>query len=159
MTLVHLKIEKYRISRPRPIDGSDLVLTEWTPHRKSTHKMKNRSWVCRFPELLLQFYSACGAPMPCAAGSSIYISLSDLRWVGNSMGRPQNLSIFFSPGVFVRFSCSKHSESIRNRKSIHFCIENIWILPRGWEVLIQKAEQKKTLFEMAITFGIFNIFH
>ena len=40
MTLVHLKIEKYRISRPRPIDGSDLVLTEWTPHRKSTHRVK-----------------------------------------------------------------------------------------------------------------------
>ena len=51
MTLVHLKIEKYRISRPRPIDGSDLVLTEWTPHRKSTHKMKNRSWVWWFPVL------------------------------------------------------------------------------------------------------------
>ena len=30
MTLVHLKIEKYRIERTRPIYRSDLVLTEWT---------------------------------------------------------------------------------------------------------------------------------
>ena len=80
MTLVHLKIEKYRISRTRPIDGSDLVLTEWTPHRKSTHKIKNRSWVCRFPELLLQFYSACGAPMPCAAGSSSWENQNPLHF-------------------------------------------------------------------------------
>ena len=70
MTLVHLKIEKYRISRPRPIDGSDLVLTEWTPHRKSTHKMKNRSWIWRFPEVFCSLWLACGAPMPCGAGSS-----------------------------------------------------------------------------------------
>ena len=71
MPLVHLKIEKYRLERARPVGGVDLVLTEWTPHRKSTHKMKNQSWIWRFPEVLLQSYSACGAPMPCAAGSSI----------------------------------------------------------------------------------------
>ena len=51
MTLVHLKIEKYRLERARPVGGVDLVLTEWTPHRKSTHKMKNQSWIWRFPEL------------------------------------------------------------------------------------------------------------
>ena len=37
--MVHLKIEKYRNERPRPIGRVDLVLTEWTPHRKSTHKI------------------------------------------------------------------------------------------------------------------------
>ena len=51
MTLVHLKIEKYLLERTRPIDGSDLVLTEWTPRPKSTHKMKNRSWIWRFPDV------------------------------------------------------------------------------------------------------------
>lgn len=51
MPLAHLKIEKYRLSRPRPADGSDLVLTEWTPHRKSTHRMKNRSCVWWFPDV------------------------------------------------------------------------------------------------------------
>ena len=40
MTLAHLEIEKCRIERPRPVGGVDLVLTEWTPPRKSTHKMK-----------------------------------------------------------------------------------------------------------------------
>ena len=80
MALVHLKIEKYRISRPRPIGGSDLVLTEWTPRRKSTHKMKNRSSGYRFPEILLQFYSACGAPMPCAAGSSIALVHTNVQF-------------------------------------------------------------------------------
>ena len=50
MRLVHLKIEKCRSERARPVDGVDLVLTEWTPHRKSTHKMKNRSWIWWFPE-------------------------------------------------------------------------------------------------------------
>ena len=70
LPLAHLKIEKYRISRPRPSDGSHLVLTECTPHRKSTHKMKNRSWIWRFPEVFCRHWSACGAPMPCGAGSS-----------------------------------------------------------------------------------------
>ena len=31
MTLSHLKIEKYRLERARPVGGVDLVLTEWTP--------------------------------------------------------------------------------------------------------------------------------
>ena len=70
MRLVHLKIEKCRSERARPMDGVDLVLTEWTPHRKSTHKMKNRSWFGGSQCFLLHLYSACGAPMPCAAGSS-----------------------------------------------------------------------------------------
>ena len=63
--LVHLKIKKYQSERPRPIDGLDLVMTEWTSPRKSTHEMKNRS--CSIYPL----WSACGAPMPCGAGSSI----------------------------------------------------------------------------------------
>ena len=28
MTLVHLKIEKYRLERARPVDGVDTVLTD-----------------------------------------------------------------------------------------------------------------------------------
>ena len=44
--LVHLEIET------RPSDGSHLMLTEWTPPRKSTHKMNDQSWVWRFPELI-----------------------------------------------------------------------------------------------------------
>ena len=55
MTLVHLKIKKMQIERTRPIYGSDLVLTEWTPPRKSTHKMKNRSWVWWFLEVSTAF--------------------------------------------------------------------------------------------------------
>ena len=70
MTLVHLKIEKYRIARTRSIGGSDLVLTEWTPHRKPTHKMKIEVEFGGSQCFLLHLYSACGAPMPCAAGSS-----------------------------------------------------------------------------------------
>ena len=41
MPLAHLEIEKCRIERPRPCDGSHLVLTEWTYTRKSTHRMKH----------------------------------------------------------------------------------------------------------------------
>ena len=68
MTLVHLKIEKYLMSRPRPADGSDLVLTEWTPTQKSTHKMKNRSWIWCFLEVSAADY---GAPKtPWGSGSS-----------------------------------------------------------------------------------------
>ena len=50
MPLAHLKIEKCRLERTRPVDGVDLVLTEWTPPRKSTHKMKNQSWIWWFPD-------------------------------------------------------------------------------------------------------------
>ena len=71
MTLVHLKIEKCRLERARPMGGVELVLTEWTPSRKSTHRMKNQSWFGGSQSFLLQFYSACGAPMPRGAGSSI----------------------------------------------------------------------------------------
>ena len=55
MPLAHLKIEKYRLERARPADRSDLVLTEWTYTRKSTHKMKNRSWVWWFLEVSTAF--------------------------------------------------------------------------------------------------------
>ena len=51
MPLVHLKIEKYRLERARPVGGVDLVLTDWTYTRKSTHRMKNRSCVWWFPDV------------------------------------------------------------------------------------------------------------
>ena len=69
MPLVHLKIEKCRLERARPVGGVDLVLTEWTPPRKSTHKMKNQSWVWCFLEVSAADY---GAPKtPWGSGSSI----------------------------------------------------------------------------------------
>ena len=79
MTLVHLKIEKCWLERARPMGGVDLVLTEWTPSRKSTHKMKNRSWVWCSLEVSAADY---GAPKtPCGSGSSTTIPV--VRFGGN----------------------------------------------------------------------------
>ena len=70
MPLPHLEIQKFDIDRPITEYGSDLVLTERTSTRKSTHKMKNRSWIWWFPEVFAASLIACGAPKPCGAGSS-----------------------------------------------------------------------------------------
>ena len=70
MTLGHLEIEKWKVECGKMGYGSDLVLTERTSTRKSTHKMKNRSWIWWFPEVFAASLIACGAPMPCGAGSS-----------------------------------------------------------------------------------------
>ena len=112
MPLVHLKIEQYRISRPRPFDGSDLVLTEWTPHRKSTHKMENQSWVWRFPEGFCPLWSACGAPMPCGAGSSINQSVWKRRWLDDCILHDVHTIKFYVMhkhfSIFINHLISRH---------------------------------------------------
>ena len=68
MTTAPLDYPATHIERPRPTDGSDPVLTERTYTRKSTHwfgEMKRTH--CGVTSL------ACGAPMPCAAGSTVVL--------------------------------------------------------------------------------------
>ena len=68
MTLAHLEIEKWKVEWRKTGYGSDLVLTERTSTRKSTHKMKNQSWVWCFLEVSAADY---GAPKtPWGSGSS-----------------------------------------------------------------------------------------
>ena len=84
---------------------------------ESTNKMKNRSWVCRFPELLLQFYSACGAPMPCAAGSSLDMSVS-FRYL-TQLYQPISLS---SPPLVAKCAKTRGGNSTGGKNS-RFCIK------------------------------------
>ena len=70
MRFVHLKIEKCQLERARPMEGVDLVLTEWTPSKVDSQNEKSKFDLTVPRACYCSSIRPAASPMPCGAGSS-----------------------------------------------------------------------------------------